>query len=586
MSLIRICKTDLTSRRLLGCLAGLAPLLLLPLISFSLATSSSSNATSGETIINASIARPAFVLSISVAPTVNLDLSPTADGTMTIGSSSIAVSTSSPSGFRLYLGMTGTNSTTNSLIHTVDNTKTITSSGTLASPTALSNGTWGYAFSGTRTAENPVVSNNGFDATYTTQESATPTSAKFAAVPVSTAPAEKVAETNALGDASLTVYYGIKAGYETASGSYTNKVLYTALADNAPTHTATVSPDTVLDTGGETILVTTPLYTTVENYAANAYLLTETEYQAVTRAQNPDPISTYSSSQMTCSKTQSDALQLQCTTIEIEAGTAYVYLDVPHFSEYYAIPITVESSAPQFFRITNMQDMTTAICNSATTPNASATNVDTDGSHDGDPTYVAQRTLYDIRDNKSYTVRKLADGNCWMVDNLKLTGSRTLTPANSDVSSDWTLPAANSSFPTSCQDTAYNMNSGNATYGNYYNWYAATAGTGTCAMTSGEATASICPKGWRLPTGGSNGEFQALYSQYSSSTLMQGDPGFVLSGYRYGSSTYDQGGYGRYWSSTAVNAGNAYNLYLGSSGVNSAGYNGKFDGFTVRCVAK
>ena len=34
---------------------------------------------------------------------------------------------------------------------------------------------------------------------------------------------------------------------------------------------------------------------------------------------------------------------------------------------------------------------------------------------------VAQRTLYDIRDNNSYTIRKLADGNCWMTSNLKYT---------------------------------------------------------------------------------------------------------------------------------------------------------------------
>ena len=40
---------------------------------------------------------------------------------------------------------------------------------------------------------------------------------------------------------------------------------------------------------------------------------------------------------------------------------------------------------------------------------------------------VAQRTLYDIRDNNSYTVRKLADGNCWMTTNLNLSLS-TNTP--------------------------------------------------------------------------------------------------------------------------------------------------------------
>ncbi|MBQ3306069.1 hypothetical protein IJH02_01370, partial [Candidatus Saccharibacteria bacterium] len=82
--------------------------------------------------------------------------------------------------------------------------------------------------------------------------------------------------------------------------------------------------------------------------------------------------------------------------------------------------------------------------------------------------------MYDVRDTNSYTVRKLADGNCWMTENLRLTGSKTLTSSDSNVSSDFSLPAANTSFTTSCSNTAYNMSSGNTTYGNYYNWYAAT----------------------------------------------------------------------------------------------------------------
>ena len=219
--------------------------------------------------------------------------------------------------------------------------------------------------------------------------------------------------------------------------------------------------------------------------------------------------------------------------------------------------------------ITNMQDMTPTIANNTA--------------------IGASKTLTDSRDNNTYTVKKLNDGNIWMTQNLKLTGSRALTSADSNVSSDWTLPATNSSFPTSCTDAAYNMSSGDTSYGNYYNWYAATAGTGTCAMTSGNVSYDICPKGWRLPTGGSSGEFQALYNQYASSALMRdatNGPGFVLSGYRYGSSTYPQGRYGRYWSSTARNANLAHSLNLTSSDVSPAGNFSKYGGFSVRCVAQ
>lgn len=67
---------------------------------------------------------------------------------------------------------------------------------------------------------------------------------------------------------------------------------------------------------------------------------------------------------------------------------------------------------------------------------------------------------------------------------------------------------------------------------------------------------------------------------------MRGDPGFVLSGYRDGSSTYSQATYGYYWSSTASSANSAYYLRLDSSGVRPASSYSKYNGLTVRCVAQ
>ena len=70
------------------------------------------------------------------------------------------------------------------------------------------------------------------------------------------------------------------------------------------------------------------------------------------------------------------------------------------------------------FDITWIQDMTPLICDNTTTPNASATNLDWTRDHKGDKNYVPRRILKDKRDNKEYTVSKLADGNCWMSQNL------------------------------------------------------------------------------------------------------------------------------------------------------------------------
>jgi hypothetical protein len=69
-----------------------------------------------------------------------------------------------------------------------------------------------------------------------------------------------------------------------------------------------------------------------------------------------------------------------------------------------------------------MQEMTTAICATATTPNASATTYIT--TYTADKTKVPQTTLRDTRDNKTYTVRKLADGHCWMTDDYKTAPTR------------------------------------------------------------------------------------------------------------------------------------------------------------------
>lgn len=65
------------------------------------------------------------------------------------------------------------------------------------------------------------------------------------------------------------------------------------------------------------------------------------------------------------------------------------------------------------------------------------------------------KQLIDTRDGKSYWVAKLKDGNCWMVQNLALDLSTevALTPADSDVSSDWT-PKSNTETEIPAKTTA------------------------------------------------------------------------------------------------------------------------------------
>ena len=234
--------------------------------------------------------------------------------------------------------------------------------------------------------------------------------------------------------------------------------------------------------------------------------------------------------------------------------------------------------------ISKMQQMTPEICAATTTPNKTATTLDTDGSHYGDPNYAPTKTLVDTRDNNTYTVSKLADGKCWMTQNLRII-NKTLTPADSDVTSNYTIPASSrSDFNSYDTSNAYVDSDGG-----FYTWYTATAGTGTQSLsTQGYNTSvSICPKGWRLPTGGDNGEFKILDSNYSSSSALRSNPvNLTLSGVVHNSSRGGQGIGGFHWSSTVYSSGRAYGLYLAISHARPDDYDGKENGYSVRCIAR
>ena len=235
--------------------------------------------------------------------------------------------------------------------------------------------------------------------------------------------------------------------------------------------------------------------------------------------------------------------------------------------------------------ISTMQQMTSEICAATTTPLKTTTTLDTDGSQSGDVNFVPTKTLVDIRNNNTYTVSKLADGKCWMTQNLRIAG-KTIAPADSDVTANYTIPASSlSGFSSYDTSNAYVDSDGG-----FYTWYTATAGTGIQSMSSGNTTVSICPKGWRLPTGGDSGEFQTLddnYNYNSSSALRSSPMNLTLSGYVDSNSRRYQDLYGYYWSSTVYSGSDAYNLVLlNEHGIGPANYSNKNGGLSVRCIAR
>ena len=234
--------------------------------------------------------------------------------------------------------------------------------------------------------------------------------------------------------------------------------------------------------------------------------------------------------------------------------------------------------------ISTMQQMTPEVCAATTTPLATTTQLDTDGSHHGDSNYVPTKTLVDTRDNNTYTVSKLADGRCWMTQNLRII-DKTITPADSDVTSNYTIPAFSlSGFSSYDTSNAYVDSDGG-----YYTWYTATAGTGTQTLSAQgqNTTVSICPKGWRLPTGGNNSEFQTFYDNYNSSSALRSNPvNLTLSGLIHSNSRYSQGSLGYYWASTVYSSDYVYGLSLTTSGVNPTYSLNKRLGVSVRCIAR
>ena len=217
----------------------------------------------------------------------------------------------------------------------------------------------------------------------------------------------------------------------------------------------------------------------------------------------------------------------------------------------------------------------------------------------------------DSRDNEGYNIAKLADGKVWLLDNLRLgsTSSMTLTNADTNITaSTYILPASissgfnsytaaqintaskatNATYSSNITSSSFNDNN-TAKIGVYYNYYAATAGGIRSSSNSSNASADrdICPKGWRMPTGGSSGEYQALYTAYSSNYVnFQTALRTPLPGEFLGSSALNQGAYGRFWSATRYDNTDMYHLYVSASGVSPQSHYGRYYGNSVRCVLK
>ncbi len=204
----------------------------------------------------------------------------------------------------------------------------------------------------------------------------------------------------------------------------------------------------------------------------------------------------------------------------------------------------------------------------------------------------AAKNLRDTRDGSEYSIRKHEDGNCWMTQNLRIV-NKTITPADSDVTTNYTIPASSlSGFSSSNYYANQVYYANNTTNGAYYSWTAATAGTGTSSVTSGDAPSSVCPKGWKLPPNSGKGSYTNFTSAAGitnsadgSNKIRSAPYNFPYAGLVNYGSLSSVGSNGYYWSRTAYSSNSAYHLYFDSAYVYPAYSSTRYHGFSVRCVA-
>ena len=272
--------------------------------------------------------------------------------------------------------------------------------------------------------------------------------------------------------------------------------------------------------------------------------------------------------------------------------------------------------------------------------------------------------LTDSRDDETYAIAKLADGKCWMIENLRLEAEGTRDSEKQALAQGYgtsstygnfvgladpehdSFPstyAANSLYYSGTQEGTASINIGTGenpayrmprynnintptdanerpqyptsnefandstiaamySYGNYYSWHAAIANTAYLYYGDSKST-SLCPLGWKLPTGKVDGDFGGLSAALGGpesgtasyrtsptgntmSSIFRSFPNnFIYSG-SFISGPGSRGWNGHYWTSSIDTPDNSNSFGLNRDVVEPGTENYyKYYGFSIRCVS-
>ncbi len=230
-------------------------------------------------------------------------------------------------------------------------------------------------------------------------------------------------------------------------------------------------------------------------------------------------------------------------------------------------------------------------------------------------------TLSDARDGITYNVGRLADGKCWMLDNLAFNGKdnqgngsyitmdstnthiNTTKTWNDTIRTGWTSSTQNTYTASYINDASKDVVPSDATsqagqykVGVYYNYCAATLDTICSSSATTVASYDVCPKGWKLPAGNNSSEgFSALAQAIYGSTGSTSDPTayanyraalrLPLSGYFSAGTPGDQGSSGWWWSTAASDSMSRFQLYVDTSGIKPDYEHRRWRGSSIRCIS-
>ena len=369
------------------------------------------------------------------APDVTFSINPTDSAQLSKQNINVSVETNAPGGADLYLSMANN---TNALHLNGDTTSAapaINATSSSVAANSLAANTWGYSTD---------------DQTY----SAVPTNDSDPALLATVDGSSVGSNAGGVITASIPVYYAANVDTSIPAGSYSNRLAYSAVVDGGIITDATL---TKIEIDGSEVDTMQP---EVENtLEVTTNLMTNTYGTPRVYLETTSPAGYQECGSVVVSRNESGYMTITCKVTPTQAATGVTLHIVPKGSsddrfcaDGTYTPDTSDCEAGDWkwgsfvievgdimiprkmSEISTMQEMTPEFCASVTTSSPGNT-----------------ARLKDTRDGKYYWVAKLADGNCWMTQNLELDLNTvgTLTPSSSDVSANWNFNSAGGSWYTS-----------------------------------------------------------------------------------------------------------------------------------------